>query len=145
MSTPQIIPKPLVQTNQVFIIVTVLLGMFINTNILYIPFVLGLFTVLTKMNPVIIAARPFLRKPADQYHPEDKDQQIFNQWIATIMLGLAILSFAMGWTIAAYVFSIMMLIATGLALFFDFCLGCTVRFQYQMWKGRRKRAKMSQQ
>ena len=93
MSTPQMIPKPLVQTNQVFIIVTVLLGMFVNTNILYIPFVLGLFTVLTKMNPVIIAARPFLRKPADQYHPEDKDQQIFNQWIATIMLGFAILSF----------------------------------------------------
>lgn len=137
---PNSIPKPLVTTNQVFIVVTSLLGVFMNTNILFIPFLLGLFTVLTKINPVVMIGKPFLRKPLHTYHPEDKDQQIFNQWIATISLGLALLFFYLGWNVAGYIFAGMVIAASGIALT-GFCIGCWIRFQYQMWKHRRKMAK----
>lgn len=139
---PNSIPKPLVTTNQVFIVITSLLGIFYNTNILFIPFVLGLFTVLTKINPVVVIGKKFLRKPLHTYLPEDKDQQIFNQWIATVSLGIALACFAMGWNIAGYVFATMVLMASAVALT-GFCIGCTIRYRYQMWKHKRNKASLS--
>ncbi len=134
---PEFIPKPLVRFNQFVILVTGILGIFWHW-VLWIPFIAGLITVLTRTNPIVLMGKPFLKKAPHEYIPEEKDQQIFNQWIATISFGLAILSFWQEWTIAGYIFLAMVLIATGLAFFFDFCLGCTVRYQYQMWKHRRK-------
>lgn len=137
MSVPASIPKPLVRFNQLLILVTGILGIFFPI-VLWIPFILGLITITTRTNPVVVAGKPFLKKPLHEYIPEDKDQQIFNQWIATICFGLAIGSFFLGWNIAGYVFLGMVLLATGMAYFFDFCLGCTVRFRYMMWKAKRK-------
>lgn len=127
------IPKPLVQSNQAFIVLTVILGLVFHKAILLLPFLVGVYTLITKKNPVIQFNKRFLKKPANEYIQEDRDQQIFNQWIATICLGLSLLLFALGAATAGYVFSIMVLIASGVALM-GYCIGCTIRYRYMMWK-----------
>lgn len=130
------IPKPLVQINQAFIVVTVLAALFFHPAILLLPFTNGVCTLITKKNPVILFSRQFLKKPAASYLQEDKDQQLFNQWIATICMGLSLLFFSVGIGIAAYAFSVMVIVAAGVALM-GYCIGCTIRYRYMMWKHKR--------
>lgn len=127
------IPKPLVQSNQAFIVITVILALVFHKAILLLPFLIGAYTLITKKNPLIQFNKRFLKKPANQYIPEDRDQQLFNQWIATVSLGISLLFFAVGATVAGYVFSIMVLVASGVALM-GYCIGCTIRYRYMMWK-----------
>ncbi|MCL7749403.1 DUF4395 domain-containing protein [Halalkalibacter alkaliphilus] len=130
------IPKPLVQTNQAFIVITVLLSLLLSNWILLIPFIIGVITLVTKRNIIMVVGRKLLKKPKDKYILEDPDQQIFNQWIATICLGLSLLFFNVGFVKLGYVFSIMVLLAAGIALL-GFCIGCTIRYRYMMWKHKR--------
>ncbi|MBT2571023.1 DUF4395 domain-containing protein [Planococcus sp. ISL-110] len=130
------IPKPLVQTNQTFIVVTVLAALLLHPAILLLPFAVGTYTLITKKNPVIQSSRRFLKKPLASYQQEDKGQQLFNQWIATICIGLSLVSFSLGIQLAAYAFSIMVIIAAGVALM-GYCIGCTIRYRYMMWKHNR--------
>lgn len=127
------IPKPLVQLNQLFILVTVLLGLLVSSYILILPLTIGIITLVTKSNPVILIGKRFLNKPGKDYPQEDKAQQLFNQWIATICIGLAILFFSIGINWAAYLFGSMVIAASGLALA-GYCIGCTIRYRYIMWK-----------
>ncbi|WP_332697681.1 DUF4395 domain-containing protein [Halalkalibacter lacteus] len=134
------IPKPLVQANQLFIVLTVLVALLLSKWILFLPFLVGVMTLLTKRNVVMMVGKTLLQKPADQYPKEDSDQQIFNQWIATICLGLSLLFFSIGLHTWGYIFSIMVMLAAGIALL-GFCIGCTIRYRYMMWK--HKKAKHS--
>lgn len=127
------IPRPLVRTNQWFIVLTALAGLFINPFILLVPFAIGVITLILKKNPIILFSRRFLRKPASKYIMEDRDQQLFNQWIATICLGLSLVFFALHLPVIAVVFSVMVILAAGLAIM-GYCIGCTVRFRYKMWR-----------
>ncbi|WP_067729451.1 DUF4395 domain-containing protein [Oceanobacillus damuensis] len=127
------IPKPLVQINQSFIVITVLLAFIIHPVILLLPFVNGLYTLITKSNPIIMSSRRFLKKPSNEYRQEDKDQQLFNQWIATICIGLSLIFFSLNYTIPAIIFSLMVLAASGIALM-GYCIGCTIRYRYMMWR-----------
>ncbi|UOQ83338.1 DUF4395 domain-containing protein [Gracilibacillus salinarum] len=131
------IPKPLVQLNQAFILFTVLIGIFVHPFVLVLPFVTGVITLITKKNPIILLGKPFLRKPATAYPPEDKAQQLFNQWIATICIGLALISFSIGMNWLLYFFSVIVAVASGLALA-GYCIGCTIRYRYMMWKYKQK-------
>lgn len=133
------IPKPLVQSNQAFIVLTVILALFFHKAILLLPFLVGAYTLITKKNPVIAFNKRFLQKPANQYIQEDRDQLLFNQWIATICLGLSLLFFSLGITAAGYAFSLMVLIASGVALM-GYCIGCTIRYRYMMWKHQKSNA-----
>lgn len=133
------IPKPLVQTNQAFIIITVLLALIFSNWLLLVPFIVGVITLITKRNIVILIGKPFLKKPHSQYVMEDRDQQIFNQWIATICLGISFLGFQLGMTAIGYAFSMMVVLAAFFALL-GFCIGCTIRYRYIMWKHKRKMA-----
>ncbi|MDQ0429249.1 hypothetical protein QOZ98_002077 [Planomicrobium stackebrandtii] len=130
------IPKPLVQTNQAFIVATVLAALLLHPAILLLPFAVGVYTLMTKKNPVILFSRRFLNKPMADYQQEDRDQQLFNQWIATICLGLSLVFFTLGIPLLAYAFSIMVIIAAGVALM-GYCIGCTIRYRYMMWKHNR--------
>ncbi|ANU21902.1 DUF4395 domain-containing protein [Planococcus donghaensis] len=130
------IPKPLVQTNQAFIVVTVVMALLLHPAILLIPFVVGAYTLITKKNPVILGSRRFLKKPMASYPQEDRDQQLFNQWIATICLGLSLVFFSVGLPILGFAFSVMVIIAAGVALM-GYCIGCTIRYRYMMWKHNR--------
>lgn len=130
------IPKPLVQTNQAFIVVTVVMALLLHPAILLFPFVVGAYTLITKKNPVILWSRRFLKKPAASYLQEDRDQQLFNQWIATICLGLSLVFFSVGLPLLGFAFSVMVIIAAGVALM-GYCIGCTIRYRYMMWKHNR--------
>jgi len=130
------IPKPLVQINQAFIVLTVLTALLLHPAILLLPFAVGVYTLATKKNPVIQSSRRFLKKPMASYQQEDKDQQLFNQWIATICLGLSLVFFSFGMELAGFAFSIMVIIAAGVALM-GYCIGCTIRYRYMMWKHNR--------
>ncbi|WP_173918261.1 DUF4395 family protein [Halobacillus sp. Marseille-Q1614] len=131
------IPKPLVQLNQSFIIVTAAAGLLLHPALLLLPFINGVYTVAVKTNPVIMLGKQFLKKPIDQYEAEDRDQQLFNQWIATICLGLSMLFIFTEWSvIIGSAFSIMVIAAAGAALF-GYCIGCTIRYRYMMWKYKR--------
>ncbi|WP_422124622.1 DUF4395 domain-containing protein [Planococcus sp. X10-3] len=132
------IPKPLVQINQSFIVLSVIAGLLITPLFLLLPFAVGFYTLATKKNPVIIAAKRLLKKPADQYIQEDRDQQMFNQWIATVCLGLSIVFFIAGFTTLGYIFSIMVMAAAGIALM-GYCIGCTIRYRLMMIKHNRAR------
>ncbi|MHA2960070.1 DUF4395 domain-containing protein [Priestia megaterium] len=132
------IPKPLVQLNQLFIVITVLIALLAAKWLLLLPFLVGVVTLATKRNPVIMAGKNLLKKPASSYRMEDRDQQLFNQWIATICMGVAFISFLIGYTLVGYVFSIMVILAAGVALM-GYCIGCTIRYRYMMWKYKRKK------
>lgn len=127
------IPKPLVQLNQSFIVITVVIALLFAKSLLFIPFIIGVYTLSTKQNPIILLGKSFLRKPITSYQKEDKDQQLFNQWIATICLGLSLLFFALNLDVLGYIFSIMVVLAAGIALM-GYCIGCTIRYRYMMWK-----------
>ncbi|MFD1031657.1 DUF4395 domain-containing protein [Metaplanococcus flavidus] len=132
------IPKPLVQINQSFIVLSVIAGLLITPLFLLLPFAVGVYTLATKKNPVILAAKRLLKKPADQYVQEDRDQQLFNQWIATVCLGLSIAFFIAGLPLLGYIFSIMVMAAAGIALM-GYCIGCTLRYRLMMMKYNRTR------
>ncbi|MFC0472773.1 DUF4395 domain-containing protein [Halalkalibacter kiskunsagensis] len=127
------IPKPLVQVNQLFIVLTVIIALFLSNWILLLPFLVGVITLITKRNLVMMVGKNLLQKPRNEYIQEDSNQQIFNQWIATICLGLSLMFFSIGLPIWGYVFSIMVMLAAGIALL-GFCIGCTIRYRYMMWK-----------
>ncbi|MED3819000.1 MULTISPECIES: DUF4395 domain-containing protein [Priestia] len=132
------IPKPLVQLNQLFIVITVVLALLAAKWLLLLPFLVGVVTLVTKRNPVIMAGKKLLKKPISSYQMEDRDQQLFNQWIATICIGIAFISFLLSYTFVGYVFSIMVILAAGVALM-GYCIGCTIRYRYMMWKYKRKK------
>ncbi|TGB03845.1 DUF4395 domain-containing protein [Halobacillus salinus] len=129
------IPKPLVQLNQAFIVLTVVVGLFIPA-VLILPFAIGVITLITRKNPVISFGKRFLRKPLNSYIPEDPEQQRFNQWIATICLGAALFFFTVNIPALGYAFSLMVMAAAGTALM-GYCIGCTIRYRYMMWKHKR--------
>ncbi|WP_276208294.1 DUF4395 family protein [Gracilibacillus sp. YIM 98692] len=106
---------------------------------LFIPLIIGLYTILTKNNPIIRVGKHFLRKPTYQYPPEDKAQQLFNQWIATICISLSIVFFTIEISWAGYLFSLMVVLASASALL-GYCIGCTIRYRYMMWKHQRTKA-----
>jgi hypothetical protein len=133
------IPKPLVQINQAFIALTVLLGLLIHPMIMIVPFVIGLYTLITKQNPIIKISKGFLKKEPNQYKQEDKQQQLFNQWIATSCIGLSLIFFYVNMTILAYSFAIMVLAASTIALC-GFCIGCFIRYRFMMWRYHRTKA-----
>jgi len=131
------IPKPLVKLNQTFVILSVVLSLIIHKYLLLVPFVIGVYTLVTKSNPIIMLGKPFLKKNIKEYTLEDKDQQLFNQWIATICIGLSFIGFIIGFQILGYIFSIMVILAATVALC-GFCIGCFIHYQYKMWQYRRK-------
>ncbi|MCT2537713.1 DUF4395 domain-containing protein [Aquibacillus koreensis] len=136
------IPKPLVQFNQAFIVITVVLGLLFYKVILLIPFMIGVYMLITKQNPLMMLGKRVLKKPLSLYKQEDKNQQLFNQWIATICLGVSIVSFYLGWIIIGYVSSVMVMVAAGVALL-GFCIGCTIRYRFMMWRYKRSKAHVS--
>lgn len=129
------IPKPLVQLNQWFLVITTLIGLLFTAYILLIPFIIGLTTLTTKRNPVILIGAKFLKKPKKSYLQEDRSQQLFNQAIATSCLAISLLGFALQLPIVGYIFSVMVIIAAGVALM-GYCIGCAIRYRYMMWRHR---------
>lgn len=131
------IPRPLVRTNQWFIVLSVLITwIFDQPLILAIPLTAGLMGLVFGVNPIMRVASLFLRKPSTAYIPEEWDQQQFNQVIAVSCLTIGFISFLVGWSIVAYIFTAMVALAALIAIL-GFCVGCFIRFQYQQFMNNR--------
>jgi hypothetical protein len=127
------IPSKLVKINQLFIIGTVLAALLINYLFLLLPLFVGVITIMTKKNPIISYAKRFLKNDLSSYTLEDGEQQIFNQWIATILLTLQFISFIFSYNIVAFRFGLVVITACSFA-FAGYCIGCVVRYRYLKWK-----------
>ncbi|WP_079508987.1 DUF4395 domain-containing protein [Mesobacillus jeotgali] len=128
------IPQPLVRTNQWFIVISVITAWFTGFEwILSVPLAAGLSGLMFGYNPVMRAARHFLKKDPSKYIPEDWEQQQFNQKIAVICLAGGLVSFAAGYTAIGYFFTIMVALAAFIAIL-GFCIGCFIRFQWTKYR-----------
>lgn len=133
----KLIPRPLVRTNQWFIVISVLISLVSGQKwILAIPLFAGLLGLLFGFNPVMRFAKLFLKKKPSEYIPEDGEQQQFNQVISVVCLALGLISFLLGWNVSAYFFTIMVGLAAFIAIL-GFCVGCFIRFQWQQYMYRR--------
>lgn len=140
ISTTKGIPRPLVKTNQAFIVISVLLAWITGANlILALPLAVGLAGLLFGYNPVIKLAANFLRKEPSSYLQEDWDQQQFNQSIAVFCLAAGLVSFLAGWTALGYIFTALVATAATVAIL-GFCIGCFIHYQWKMYSYRRKQA-----
>lgn len=134
------IPRPLVKTNQAFIVLSVVLSWVTGQHwILALPLAAGLSGLLFGYNPVIKLAARFLTKERTAYVLEDWDQQQFNQSIAVSCLTGGLVSFLAGWTVAGYIFTVMVAAAATVAIL-GFCIGCFIHYQWRMYTYRRKQA-----
>ena len=132
------IPRPLVKTNQAFIVLSVVLTWITGQYwILALPLAAGLSGLLFGYNPVIKLSATFLRKERSFYILEDGDQQQFNQSIAVFCLTAGLISFSLGWTLTAYIFTSLVAIAATVAIL-GFCIGCFIHYQWKMYSYRRK-------
>ncbi|WP_408006294.1 DUF4395 domain-containing protein [Pseudalkalibacillus sp. A8] len=133
----QTIPRPLVRANQWVILVSVLGTWFTGQEwLLWIPLLSGLCGLFFHYNPIMAVAKRFLRRPYSYYVLEDKQQQQFNQWIATILLTIAIVSHYFGWTEIAILSSAMVAIASFVAIL-GFCIGCYLRYKWSQHRFKR--------
>ncbi|SOC10817.1 uncharacterized protein DUF4395 [Ureibacillus xyleni] len=131
------IPRPLVRTNQWTIFLSVVLTLVSGEVwILAIPLIANLMGVLFNFNPIMKFARLFLIKDGKKYIPEDVTQQKFNACIAIFCLAIGLVSFLIGWDVLGYVFTIMVAIASFIAIL-GFCIGCFLFFQLKQYKYRR--------
>lgn len=131
------IPRPLVKTNQWVIVISVVAAWLTGMEwLLLIPFLAGISGILFGYNPIMQFAKRFLKKDPRSYVPEDWEQQQFNQKIAVFCLGAGFLSFALGWTGAGYVFTVLVATAAFVAIL-GFCIGCFILYQWKQYTYRR--------
>ncbi|MFF5997015.1 DUF4395 domain-containing protein [Lysinibacillus sp. KU-BSD001] len=135
---PLSIPRPLVRTNQWTIFLSVVLtwvtGQYV---ILLIPLISNVLGFTIGFNPIMRVAKLFLRKNPKEYMPEDAGQQRFNSSIASICLAGGLIGFGVGWEVVGYAFTIMVAVASFIAIL-GFCIGCFIHFQWNQYKYRRR-------
>lgn len=137
MGNVRSIPRPLVRANQWTIFLSVILTWITKQEwILAIPLVACLLGLFFNFNPVMRLAKLFLKKNPSEYIPEDAGQQKFNSIIAITCLGFGYLSFLLNWNVAGYIFTIMVGVASFVAIL-GFCIGCFILFQWKQYSYRR--------
>ena len=129
------IPRPMVQANRGFLLASILIALLTEPLLMLIPLAVGLSSLFFHYNPVMLTAKYLLRKPAREYHQEDRADQRFNQWIAVSCLLFSVAGFTLGLEFVGYLFAIMVAAAATIALM-GFCVGCYIRFKYTQWKFR---------
>ena len=136
--TVRSIPRPLVRTNQWFIVISVVASWLTGQEwILAIPLIAGLMGLLFGFNPIMRAARTFLKKEPSAYIPEEWDQQQFNQVIAVVCLAGGLVSYSFGVTVLGHIFTILVALAAVVAIL-GFCIGCFIRFQLIRLRAKRR-------
>lgn len=104
--TFQGIPRPLVRTNQTFIVLSVILAVVTHFYwILLLSILAGLSGILFERNFIILIAKRFLKKKTSEYVLEDKSDLRFNQIIATVLLSASLISSITNHPILAIIFA----------------------------------------
>lgn len=143
MTKPLSIPRPLVRTNQWTILLSVVVTWITGQEwILAIPLVANILGYFFGFNPVMRFAKLFLRKKPSEYIPEDAASQKFSSSIAIICLAIGLAGFALGWFIVGYIFTIMVAIASFVAIL-GFCVGCFIFFQIKQFQYRQSLKRVS--
>jgi len=136
VSRPLSIPRPLVRTNQWVILLSVIFTWITGQAwLLAIPLVANSLGFFFGFNPIMRLAKLFLRKEPSVYIPEDAASQKFSSSIAIICLALALVGFTLGLPVLGYVFTIMVAIASSIAIL-GFCVGCFIFFQIKQFQYR---------
>jgi len=138
MEKPAFIPRPLVRANQWTILLCTVASWFVAPWLLLIPLIFNLGGLLFNFNPIIKIGRLFLKKAPTAYIPEDVTQQKFNSCIVIVCTALAFIGFTFGLPVLGYIFSIMVALASGIAIL-GFCIGCFLFFQINQLKYRMKK------
>jgi hypothetical protein len=125
------IPMRYVKTNQAGIVLFVVAAMIFSPWILFVLWLIESVGLLTggRFNLFVRIAKPFL--PTNRGETQAAELTRFNNALAVIFLTLSLIAFALGWTIAGYVFAAMLLLAAGVALL-GYCIGCTLYYQFKM-------------
>jgi hypothetical protein len=124
-------PMPYIKANQTGIVLFVLLAAaFQQPWVLAVLWLIQMTGLATsgRWNLFVRIAKPFLRTDGRETQAEELTR--FNNSLAVLFLTLSILSFAVGWTVAGYVFAAFLFLAAGVALL-GYCVGCTIYFQYK--------------
>jgi len=133
------IPVPYLRANQTGIVVVVIIAAITQQPLLIVLLwaiqVAG-FLFGGKANLFIRLAKPFLKKYIMNALTESKELSRFNNLLAVAFLTISLLFFALGWTIAGYIVAGMLAIAAFAAIC-GFCIGCTLYFQYNLYKTRK--------
>jgi predicted membrane channel-forming protein YqfA (hemolysin III family) len=87
-------------------------------------------------NLFVTLARPFLRNRISNSQTESAELQRFNNSIAVTLLTLSVVSFAIGSSLAGYIFAGMVALAAFGAIC-GYCLGCTLYYQFKRLRARR--------
>ncbi|GAS83728.1 DUF4395 domain-containing protein [Paenibacillus amylolyticus] len=132
------VPMRYVKANQVGIVLFVLLSFVFNPlvvlGVLWVIQVVGLASG-GKLNLFVQIGKAVLTGKGTE--TQAVELQRFNNILAVLFLSLALISFSLGWVVAGYVFSIMLLAAASAALL-GYCVGCTVYFWYKQLRAGRK-------
>jgi uncharacterized membrane protein YagU involved in acid resistance len=133
------IPMAYVKANQTGIVLFILLSFIFRQPYilaaLWIIQALGLVFGL-KANLFVAAARPLLDVQGKETQAAELTR--FNNRLGMIFLTLSLISFLFGFSILGYIFAAMFFLAAFVALC-GYCIGCTMYFQYKMFKARRTR------
>ncbi|MFX3650605.1 MAG: DUF4395 domain-containing protein [Paenibacillus sp.] len=132
------VPMRYVKANQVGIVLAVLLSFVFNPLVvlgaLWIIQVVGLASS-GKLNLFVLIGKVVLTGKGTE--TQAVELQRFNNILAVLFLSLSLISFSVGWVIAGYAFSVMLLAAASAALL-GYCVGCTVYFWYKQLRAGRK-------
>lgn len=139
----QEVPVPYVKANQTGIVLLLFAAfVFRQPWLIALLWLIQLAGLLSggKWNLFVGIAKPFLNTAKSQ--TQAAELQRFNNTLAVIFLTLSLASFALGWTIAAYVFAAFLFLAAGAALL-GYCIGCTVYYWVKQVSARRRLKKNS--
>ncbi|MCZ1265284.1 DUF4395 domain-containing protein [Paenibacillus tundrae] len=132
------VPMRYVKANQIGIVLFVVLSFLFNQ-----PLILGALWIIQvvglasggKLNPFVQIGKAVLTGKGTE--TQAVELQRFNNVLAVLFLTLALVSFGLGWQVAGYIFSSMLLLAASAALL-GYCVGCTVYFWYKQLRAGRK-------
>ena len=132
------IPLPIVTLNRAVLTFGILLALVTQqiwvTTLLFLILLLG--TVFGKKFSLIrFVGKALLKKQIKNSSYEDAGLQRFNNTIATTLLGLAQISFLLGYHILGWIFSGLVMLAAGVALL-GFCIGCFLYYQFKIQRYR---------
>ncbi len=132
------VPMRYVKANQAGIVLFVILSLIWNQALvlsaLWIVQAAGVATG-GRLNAFVLLAKLLIKDKGTE--TQAAELQRFNNVLAVIFLTLALASATLGWQIAAYAFSAMLLLAASAALL-GYCIGCTVYFWYKQLRSGRK-------
>lgn len=132
------IPLPIVTLNRAVLTFGILLALLSQqiwmTTILFLILLPGLLFG-KRFSLVHFVGKNLLKKQIENSNFEDAGLIKFNNTIASTLLGLAQISFLLGHQLLGWIFSTLVMLASGVALL-GFCIGCYLYYQFKIQRYR---------